>query len=62
MNTEQDDEGELTDEEIAQLKASPWAIEAGLLEERDGEILITPKGFAALREMLEKEGLIPKQH
>ena len=59
MSGEHDD---LPDEEHGTIRASPWAIEAGLLVEVDGQVLVTPKGLAVMRNELEKEGLIPKRH
>lgn len=55
-------DNELTEEEIRNLRASPWAIEAGLLVEKDGEIFVTPKGLAVMREQMEKQGVIPRRN
>ena len=61
MSEDHDDE-DMSDEELAQFRASPWAIEQGLLVEVDGEVLITPKGFAEIKKMMEDAGELPRSH
>lgn len=53
---------DLTDDEMRNIRASPWAIKAGLLVEKDGQVFFTAKGLAAIRADLEKDGTIPRRN
>ena len=60
MNNDHDEE--MSDEELKNFRASPWAIKAGLLVEVNGEVRVTTKGFAEIRKMMEEAGELPRSH
>lgn len=61
MNYDHDDE-EMSDEELSNFSASPWAIKAGLLVEVNGEVRATPRGLAEIRKKMEEAGELPMSH
>ncbi len=56
------DDDDLTDDDMRNIRASPWAIEAGLLVEKDGEVFFTAKGLAVIRDELENDGIILRRN
>lgn len=43
---------EMSDDELGELRASPWAVQEGLLVEVNGEVFVTQKGLERLAELL----------
>lgn len=64
MSTDWDDDMDAGPDEDCHgpVIAAQWAVNAGLLVVVDGEILITDKGLAVMREQMEADGTIPKRH